>query len=216
MNLLDRLKEKRVIPVIRKAEEENILPITEALINGGITAIEITAETPKAATLIRKVAEAYRGRVLVGAGTVLDPETAMEMMRSGADFIVSPTLNVETISTCNRYGIPSIPGVFTPTEIQTAMEAGALMVKLFPANIVGPDYIKNVKGPLPQASIMATGGIHLDNMEEYLAKGAEVVGVGSQLVKTANLNTEADYRNLTNLAKAYTERAAVSSGEISI
>lgn len=207
MNKVARIQQARIVPVIRNAEEANILRITEALVAGGITAIEITAETPKAAELISKAAEQVQGRALIGAGTVLDPQTAKHMIEAGADFIVAPTLNVETIQLSHRYGVPCIPGVFTPTEIQTALEAGAQMVKLFPAGILGPDYIKNVHGPLPQASIMATGGIHLDNMMGYFEKGAEVVGIGSQLVKPEALQTEADYSALQSLAMSYVQKA---------
>ncbi|WP_226582127.1 bifunctional 4-hydroxy-2-oxoglutarate aldolase/2-dehydro-3-deoxy-phosphogluconate aldolase [Halobacillus litoralis] len=207
MNLSESLKQARVIPVIRQADETNILDITDALVQGGIKAIEITAETKNAAKLIRKVADAYEGKLLVGAGTVLDPETAREMISAGATFIVAPTLNVKTIQLVQRYGLPCIPGVFTPTEIQTALEAGAGMVKVFPAGTVGPSYIKNVLGPLPQAAIMATGGIHLDNMEDYFANGAAMVGIGSQLVKPSQLNTETDYQELAEKAKMYVDRA---------
>ncbi|MYL69856.1 bifunctional 4-hydroxy-2-oxoglutarate aldolase/2-dehydro-3-deoxy-phosphogluconate aldolase [Halobacillus litoralis] len=206
MNRLARIQQARIVPVIRKADEANILCITEALVDGGIKAIEITAETPKAAELISKASEQVQGRALIGAGTVLDSQTAKHMIEAGADFIVAPTLNVETIQLSNRYGVPCIPGVFTPTEIQTALDAGAQMVKLFPAGILGPDYIKNVHGPLPQASIMATGGIHLDNMMDYFKKGAEVVGIGSQLVKPEALKTEADYSALQSLAMSYVQK----------
>ncbi|MBN8236400.1 bifunctional 4-hydroxy-2-oxoglutarate aldolase/2-dehydro-3-deoxy-phosphogluconate aldolase [Halobacillus kuroshimensis] len=206
MNTAERLKQARVIPVIRRADETNILKIAEALVNGGIQAIEITAETKDAAKLIRKTADAFEGKLLVGAGTVLDPETAREMIAAGAAFVVAPTLNVKTIELVHRYGLPCIPGVLTPTEIQTALEAGAGTVKIFPAGTVGPSYIKNVLGPLPQVSIMATGGIHLDNMEEYFANGAEIVGIGSQLVKASALKTDSDYQALQEKAGMYVDR----------
>ncbi|MFC7063398.1 bifunctional 4-hydroxy-2-oxoglutarate aldolase/2-dehydro-3-deoxy-phosphogluconate aldolase [Halobacillus seohaensis] len=208
MSEIERIKQARIVPVIRKANLENIVPITTALVKGGIQAIEITAETPRVGELIQKVKENVSDELMVGAGTVLDPETARQLMLAGAEFIVSPSLNTETIRMANRYGIPCIPGALTPTEILTAYEAGANMVKVFPAHTFGPHYIKNIKGPLPHVSVMATGGIHLENMMDYFENGAEVVGIGSQLVNATKLTTEEDYQNLETLAGSYKEKIA--------
>ncbi|SFF83238.1 2-dehydro-3-deoxyphosphogluconate aldolase / (4S)-4-hydroxy-2-oxoglutarate aldolase [Halobacillus alkaliphilus] len=206
---LQQLKNAKVVPVIRKAQQDQIVSIAKSLQHGGIKAIEITAETPGCATMIEQVKQECKGDFLVGAGTVLDGETAIQMIASGADFIVAPTLSVETIRAAKRYGKVCIPGAFTPTEILTAYEYGADMVKVFPASTVGPGLIKSIKGPLSQISIMATGGIHLSNMNEFLDGGAEVVGIGSQLVSTTNLNSDKDYERLEELAKEYMDQVSV-------
>lgn len=209
MTHLQQLKNAKVVPVIRKAKQDQIVSIAKSLQNGGIQAIEITAETPGCATMIEQVKQECKEDFLIGAGTVLDGETAIQMIAAGADFIVAPTLNVETIQAANRYGKICIPGAFTPTEILTAYEYGADMVKVFPASTVDPGFIKSIKGPLPQVSIMATGGIHLSNMNEFLENGAEVVGIGSHLVSASNLNSEKDYKRLEELAKEYMDQVSV-------
>ncbi|WP_431802764.1 bifunctional 4-hydroxy-2-oxoglutarate aldolase/2-dehydro-3-deoxy-phosphogluconate aldolase [Halobacillus andaensis] len=200
------LNQAKVIPVVRKANEDNVVPIAEALYAGGISVIEITAETPKVEELIRKVRNSSCD-ILVGAGTVLDAETARAVITAGAQFLVSPTLNQNAIKMANRYGIPFISGAMTPTEVLTAFEAGAAMVKVFPAGSMGPDYIKNIRGPLPHIPIMATGGIHLDNMVDYLKAGAQAVGVGSQLVAADQLESAEDYQKLTKEAERYIQKS---------
>lgn len=214
MSTLEKIKQAKIIPVIRKTDEDNILAICEALARGGIQAVEITAETPNASKLIKLVKQEHGERLIVGAGTVLDPETARQMISAGAEFIVAPTLKVETIQLSARYGIPCIPGAYTPTEMVTAYEAGAPMIKVFPANTLGPGYIKNIHGPLPQLSLMATGGITFDNMMEYFNHGAEVVGIGSQLVNVNELNKEADFHSLEQRAKDFTQRVSVIPASI--
>ncbi|MFG6115702.1 bifunctional 4-hydroxy-2-oxoglutarate aldolase/2-dehydro-3-deoxy-phosphogluconate aldolase [Halobacillus sp. MO56] len=206
MAITESLKKKRIVAVIRNADLYNILPIAEALHKGGIHAIEITAETHRAPEIIEKVTDAFGNDLLIGAGTVLDPETARTMILAGAAFIVAPTLNTDTIKMSKRYGITCIPGAFTPTEILTAYEHGADMVKVFPAGVAGPDYIKNIKGPLPHIPLMTTGGIHMENMKDYFEKGAEVVGIGSQLVDPKRLKNETDYESLANRAANYVKR----------
>lgn len=207
MTDFQRLKEAKVIPVIRKARPDQIERIVGALQKGGIQAIEVTAETPGCASMIQNVKHSFGEGLLVGAGTVLDGETAVQMIAAGADFIVAPTFSKETIHAAKRYGKLCVPGAFTPTEILSAYEHGADMVKVFPASTVGAGFIKNIKGPLPQIPIMATGGIHLDNMMDFLESGAEVVGIGSQLVSAGNLDSEKDYENLEKLAKEYMNQA---------
>ncbi|MFG6147124.1 bifunctional 4-hydroxy-2-oxoglutarate aldolase/2-dehydro-3-deoxy-phosphogluconate aldolase [Halobacillus sp. B23F22_1] len=202
---MHQLEQARIIPVIRKANEDNILPIAESLYEGGIKIIEITAETPGVEALIRKVRNSSLD-ILVGAGTVLDPETAKSVIGAGAQFLVSPTLNKSAIQMANRYGIPFVCGALTPTEVLTAFEAGAKMVKVFPAGSMGPDYIKNIRGPLPQIPIMATGGIHLDNLEEYFNAGVQAVGIGSQLVAADQLTSDEDYQRLTIEAERYIQK----------
>jgi 2-dehydro-3-deoxyphosphogluconate aldolase / (4S)-4-hydroxy-2-oxoglutarate aldolase len=206
VNILDQLKENVIVAVIRKASPENIVEIAEALYKGGVKSLEITAETPKAATLIEMVSDRFKNDLLIGAGTVLDPETARACIMAGAEFIVSPTVNPETISMTKRYGIISIPGALTPTEILTAYESGADMVKVFPANVFGPGYVKNIHGPFPYIPLMVTGGINIENMGEYIAGGASAIGLGSNLVNPEKLKNEDDYRALTENASNYMSR----------
>src|SRR5699024_10757993 len=171
--------------------------------NGGITSVEITAETTNVTRIIEKAANDMGDYVNIGAGTVLDPETARNVIMAGACFIVSPTLNTETLKLTNRYNVLNIPGVLTPTEILTAYEHGAQMVKIFPADVFGPNYVKSILGPLPHVQAMVTGGITLDNMNDYLEKGCAAVGIGSNLVNASVLKTETDYQTLTKTAKEY-------------
>jgi len=203
MSLIDEIKRNKIVAVIRNADEQNIVPILEALAAGGVSTVEITAETPHVEKVIEKAVEEIGDKVNIGAGTVLDAETARRVIMAGATFIVSPTLNTATLELTNRYNILNIPGVFTPTEILTAYEHGAQMVKIFPADALGPNYIKNILGPLPYVQAMVTGGITLDNMNDYLAKGCVAVGIGSNLVNAKELHTEGDYQSLTETAKQY-------------
>jgi len=206
IHTLERLRQEKIVAVLRHTTHENILPIARSLLKGGIHAIEITAETPQAASLIEKVDQELGDQMVVGAGTVLDPETARVMIMSGARFIVAPTTNRETIKMTKRYGVTSIPGAFTPTEVLSAYESGADMVKVFPAGSVGPSYVKNIKGPLHQVPLMATGGVDKSNMLEFLAKGVEVVGLGSQLVDPKQLQQEEDYRMLEQVARDFVDK----------
>lgn len=203
MTIIETIKKNKIIAVIRKAEEKNIVPILEALSQGGINAVEITAETPNVTGIIEKAVTNLGDKVAIGAGTVLDPETARAVIMAGAAFIVSPTLNINTLKLTNRYGILNIPGVLSPTEIVTAYEHGAKMVKIFPADAFGPNYVKNILGPLPHVQAMVTGGITLDNMNEFLSKGSVAVGIGSNLVNAKQLQTAEDYQQLTKRAVQY-------------
>lgn len=197
------IRERAVVAVIRGATLETILPIAGALKAGGVTALEITMETPNVLRLIEKVANEYNDQVLVGAGTVLDPETARAAILSGAKFIFSPTVNKKTVELTKRYGVISVPGAFTPTEILSAFEYGADLIKVFPANVVGPAYFKSLAGPLPQIPLMPTGGIDLDNAGQYIKAGAVAVGVGSTLVKAKPALTEEDLATLTFKASRF-------------
>ncbi|WP_163538944.1 bifunctional 4-hydroxy-2-oxoglutarate aldolase/2-dehydro-3-deoxy-phosphogluconate aldolase [Gracilibacillus sp. YIM 98692] len=203
MSLIQTISEHKVVAIIRKADENNIIPILKALDEGGVKAVEITAETPRITNLIEKAVAEYGGKIGIGAGTVLDPETARAVIMAGAEFIVSPTLNTETLKLTNRYGVLNIPGALTPTEIVTAYEHGAGMVKVFPADAFGPKYMKNVHGPLPHIPLMATGGVTLDNMNEFIAHGSKAVGIGSNLVNVSKLHTREDYDNLALQASRF-------------
>lgn len=200
---LSELKKYKLVSVIRNATTVNIAPILQSLYKGGVRAVEITAETFDFSNIIRIAVEKYGDKMLIGAGTVLDSETARTAILTGAKFIVSPTLNVETIKLCNRYGVISSPGAFTPTEILTAYENGADLVKVFPAGTVGPGFIKSIHGPLPYIPIMVTGGITLENVNDYLEKGAQVVGVGSELVNVTELTDDSRYHNIMKKAEQY-------------
>jgi 2-dehydro-3-deoxyphosphogluconate aldolase / (4S)-4-hydroxy-2-oxoglutarate aldolase len=203
MNALEFMKEQLTVAVIREATLQTIVPTVNALYEGGVKVIEITAETPKCTSLIEKVRAELDGKVLVGAGTVLDPETARAAIMAGSEFIVSPSFNPETIKVTKRYGVPSIPGALTPTEILSAYELGADMIKVFPANTFGPGYIRNIHGPFPTIPLMVTGGINLDNIQEYIEAGALAIGLGSNLVNPKQLNHEEDFHRLTQRAREY-------------
>lgn len=208
MLTIEDLRKNPVVAVIRHAAPETIIETVRALREGGIHSIELTAETRGFAGIIEKVRNEFEDDTLIGAGTVLDPETAKEVISAGAKFVVSPTLNIETIKVTKRYGKLAIPGALTPTEILTAYEHGADIVKVFPASLFGPSYIKNVHGPLPQIPLMVTGGITLENMEEYLEAGSAAVGVGSNLADPRKLHSEEDFKELREKAKSFTERLA--------
>ncbi|GGA32353.1 bifunctional 2-keto-4-hydroxyglutarate aldolase/2-keto-3-deoxy-6-phosphogluconate aldolase [Psychrobacillus lasiicapitis] len=178
--ILNQLTESTVVAVIRGESAEEAVQLTKAAVDGGIRAIELTYTTPQ----VQKVfEELHNADALLGAGTVLDPETARHAILYGAKFVVSPHFNAEVATVCNRYGIPYLPGCMTIREMVLALEAGCDILKLFPANNFSPSFIKSVKGPLPHVQIMPTGGINAGNMKEWIDAGAVAVGVGSDLNK---------------------------------
>ncbi|HWO97369.1 MAG TPA: bifunctional 4-hydroxy-2-oxoglutarate aldolase/2-dehydro-3-deoxy-phosphogluconate aldolase [Bacillus sp. (in: firmicutes)] len=203
MNKLEELKEGKLVAVIRGARPDQILPIALALKEGGIRALEITVETPKVFNLIEKIKEEFGNEIIAGAGTVLDPETARAAIMAGAEFIFSPTVNIETIKMTKRYGIISIPGALTPTEILTAYEHGADIIKVFPASALGVDYFKDLRGPLPHIPLMPTGGVNLDNIVSFFEAGAVAAGLGGSLVNPSELIQDKDYAKLTETAKRF-------------
>ncbi|MGD7045901.1 bifunctional 4-hydroxy-2-oxoglutarate aldolase/2-dehydro-3-deoxy-phosphogluconate aldolase [Jeotgalibacillus proteolyticus] len=204
MNLLEKLTDCGIVAVVRGSNSETIIEIARALKKGGVSALEITVETPNAMTIIEKAAAALEEEgIIVGAGTVLDAETARAALLSGAKFIFSPSFNPETIKMTKRYGAVSIPGAMTPTEILNAYEHGADMVKVFPANVIGPAFFKTIKGPLPHIPLMATGGIDLDNAADYIDAGAEGLGVGSTLVPLLHEVTDHDKEKIAARAGAF-------------
>ncbi len=171
-----------VVAIIRLRDPSGVRGVVDALARGGVKALEVTMTVPGAIELIEEIAPTLPPGFLFGAGTVLDPETAHRAVRAGAQFIVSPVLRVGVIEAAHEDEIPVLPGCFTPTEILTAWELGADVVKLFPATSAGPGYLKDVRGPLPQVKLMPTGGVSIDNVGDWLAAGAVAVGVGSALV----------------------------------
>ena len=183
--ILLQIKKVGLVPVLRAPSAEIAVAAAQAIEKGGVPVVEVTMTVPGAIDVIREMVKSSEGRVLVGAGTVLDPETARACMLVGAQFVVSPSLNVRTIEVCRRYGVPVIPGALTPTEVVTAWEAGADVVKVFPCSAVGgPKYLAALKGPLPQIDLIPTGGVSLATAADFLAAGAFALGVGGDLVDT--------------------------------
>lgn len=208
MNGIERIKENGIVAIIRGQQRENVLPIIEALLKGGVSTVEVTADTPGITAVLEEAKKEFENDVYLGAGTVLDPETAKLVINSGAEFVISPTMNVDTIRLTKRYGALSMPAAMTPTEMLTAFEAGADVIKLFPARSLGASYIKDVRGPLPQIPILPTGGIGLENMAEFFQAGAIGVGIGSSLVKGNMDVSSEELKALTQRAKAYTDKFA--------
>ena len=201
LKTLKKITDVGVVAVVRAESAEQAIKIAEACREGGIPAIEITFTVPYADEVIRELSKAYKnGEMIVGAGTVLDSETARIAILAGAQYIVSPCLDEETIKLCNRYQIPVMPGCVTIKEMVTAMELGADIIKVFPGELVGPSYIKAVKGPLPQAPLVPTGGVSLENAAEWIKNGCVAVGVGGSL--TAGAKT-GDYEAVTEMAKKF-------------
>lgn len=172
-----------MVAIIRSSSSEQLVRVAEALYEAGMTVIEVTFTVPGVLEILAEVKHRLGDKILLGAGTVLDTETARAALLAGAEFLVSPTTNVELIKLCNRYGKLAMPGALTPTEILTAWEAGADIIKVFPANAVGgPAYLKAIHGPLPQIRLMPTGGVDLETMEDFMKAGACAVGLGSSLL----------------------------------
>jgi 2-dehydro-3-deoxyphosphogluconate aldolase/(4S)-4-hydroxy-2-oxoglutarate aldolase len=193
-----------LIAVVRAENEDTALKIAEACRLGGVTALEITFTVPGAEKVINRLVKEYpKGDILIGAGTVLDEATARIAILNGAHFVVSPCCSLEVLKTCNRYDIACTPGTMTVTEVITAIEHGALMVKAFPGDILGPNFIKAVRGPIPHAKMVPTGGVSLDNIDKWVAAGAAAIGVGGNL--TAGAKT-GDYKSITEIAKQFLEK----------
>ena len=171
-----------VVAIIRVQDPASVRGVVDALIDGGLRALEVTMTVPRAIELIAEIAPTLPGDFLLGAGTVLDADTVHRAARAGAQFIVSPVFRPEVIAAAHAEGIPAMPGCFTPTEILAAWEIGADVVKVFPATSVGPGYLKDVRGPLPYVKLMPTGGVSIDNVGDWLRAGAVAVGIGSALV----------------------------------
>lgn len=193
-----------VVAVLRADSPDALVQVAQAIGRGGIGAVEITMTTPGALDVIGECANRLGDEILLGAGTVLDPETARAAILAGAEYIVTPTLNPDVITLCRRYEKVVIPGALTPTEILTAWECGADIVKVFPATAVGPRYFKDVKAPLPQIDLMPTGGVDLDNAGDFIRAGACAVAVGGNLVDKAAV-TAGEWQVLTDTARKYVD-----------
>jgi len=181
--IFNRMIDEGVIPVVRVSSAQEAMDVSDAIKEGGVSLIEITMSVQGAIDVIKELTRKYKDEIIMGAGTILDPETGRTALLAGAQFIVSPTLNLDLIHLAHRYSAVVIPGAMTPTEILSAWNAGADMVKVFPAaQLGGPEYLKALKGPLPQILLVPTGGVNLQNAAAFIKAGAAALGVGGELV----------------------------------
>lgn len=207
---LDHIRHLGLVPVVRAASADEAMRAIDAIKEGGIDVLEITMTVPGAVRVIEQVCERYAADAVIGAGTVLDPETARQCILAGARFIVSPSTNLDTIALCRRYSVPVMPGALTPTEVVTAWQAGADMVKIFPCSALGgASYLKALKAPLPQIELIPTGGVSLDNAAEFLAAGAAALGIGADLVDL-NALREGRSAHITQRAARYREAVSLA------
>lgn len=197
-----RVLKTRIVAVVRAPRPDVVMDVCKALADGGVDVLEITFTVPDALDLIRQVRDELGDRIVLGAGTVLDSETCRAAILAGAEFIVSPILNLDLIRLCKRYDKAVMPGAFTPTEILTAWEAGADIVKVFPADVGGPAYFKAIRGPLPQVRLMPTGGVNLDTAQDFLNAGAVALGAGGSLVPKDAV-ASGDMARITSLAQQF-------------
>lgn len=207
---LDIIRGTGVIAIMRTQSSEQLLRAADAIREGGVRAIEVTMTTPGALSVIEQAVARYRHadqEVLFGAGTVLDAESARAAILAGAQFIVAPSFNPGLVEICRRYSVPVMPGAYTPTEIVTAWECGADMVKVFPAGVGGPALIKALKAPLPQIELVPVGGVKLENTADFVRAGAAAIGVGSALINQKLLDSQ-DFGTLTQRARQFMEEVA--------
>lgn len=207
-----RIEDYGVVAVVRLDDLANAVPLTEALLAGGVRAVEFTFTNPRAGHAIEAVRAAVGDRGWIGAGTVLDSETARAAILAGAEYIVTPTYKQATVELCNRYGIPTVIGAFTATEMLTAWEAGATYIKVHPASLGGPKYFKDILGPLPQLKLIPSGGVTLENAADFIRAGAVGVALGGNLVDQATVNAGA-WQTLTDRAKQVSEAVAAARNQ---
>ena len=201
LQVLQKIMDVGIVAVVRADNSQQAVKIADACIAGGVAAIEITFTVPGAIDVIKELAAVYKdGEIIIGAGTVLDQETARAAILAGAQYVVTPSLNVETVRLCNRYQIPIMAGAQTVKEIAEVMESGADIVKLFPGETLGPNFVKAVKGPLPQAPLMPTGGVSLDNAAQWIKAGCVALGVGGNLTAGAK---KGDYASIADIGRQF-------------
>lgn len=200
IQLLNNIYQSGAVAVIRMADSAKLMKVAEAIYKGGVSAIEVTMTTPNALAVIEDLAKNMADTMQIGVGSVLDSETARLAINAGAEYVVSPVFKKEIIETAHRYDKAAMPGAFTPTEILSAWEAGADVVKVFPADILGMAFFKGVLAPMPQLKLMPTGGVNLDNAGDWLKAGACAVGIGSALLDKKAI-AAGDYKKLTDNAK---------------
>jgi len=204
--IISRLTDPGIIAVVRAQTRAQVLPLTEALIAGGVIAIEITMTTPDAIAAIREAVLKFGNRAIIGVGTVLDRETCHAAIGAGAEFVVSPVCRTELVGIASPKDRPIMLGAYTPTEAQTAYEAGADFIKIFPADGLGPNYIKSIRAPLPHLRIVPTGGVDVHNVADFFNAGCAALGVGSSLV-SAKLLQENNWAGLTQKAEEFAKAA---------
>ena len=204
VSALQRVLDQTIVAVIRAENGDLLLDVAESLLAGGVEVMEVTFTVPRAVQVLEKVADKLGNRILLGAGTVLDAETCRIALLAGAEFIVSPSLHADVIETCKRYSKVVMPGAMTPTEVITAWQAGADIVKVFPSEITGPRYLKALHGPFPHVRLMPTGGVNLETAAEFLRNGACALGVGSSLVDPKLVAAE-DLKKIEHLARQYVQ-----------
>lgn len=213
--VLDRIRSIGIIPVVRASSGEEALQAVEAIKAGGLPILEITMTVPGAVRIIETIAKRFGDEVLVGAGTVLDADTARECVGAGAQFVVSPALNLETIAFCRQAGCAVMPGALTPTEIVQAWSAGADFVKVFPCGAMGgASYIKSLRAPLPQIELVPTGGVSLSTAASFIEAGAAAIGVGADLVDLKAIRS-GDSEKVTEMTRAYLEAVRTARTKIS-
>ncbi|MBS4055515.1 MAG: bifunctional 2-keto-4-hydroxyglutarate aldolase/2-keto-3-deoxy-6-phosphogluconate aldolase [Thermaerobacter sp.] len=206
-DILSSIVSGGLVAVVRADNGEQATRIAAACLEGGLSAIEITYTVPGATEIIEALGRAYGSSIILGAGTVLDPETARLAILAGAQYVVGPSFSAETARLCNRYQVPYVPGIMTIKEAQEALEHGADILKVFPGEVFGPGIIKSIKGPLPQANLMPTGGVSLENVEQWISAGAVAVGVGGQLTAGAK---SGDYAAVATYARNMLEKIRVA------
>lgn len=204
IDVIQKIKAEKIITIIRSENQEEIEKIIDSIVLGGIHLIEITMTVPNAVNIIEKISNKYKGTdVVIGAGTVIDAETARLVINAGASFVVSPICSEEIIKMCNRYRVLIIPGIATPTEANRAMENGADIVKLFPRNAYSPDIVKVYKGPFPYIQIIPTGNISIDTASDWIKNGAVAIGVGGEIVNPAK---KGEFEKTTEMARTFKEK----------
>jgi 2-dehydro-3-deoxyphosphogluconate aldolase/(4S)-4-hydroxy-2-oxoglutarate aldolase len=208
MNPLSHILENKIVAIVRGADPKNLLKIAQALQAGGVRMMEVTMNSPGALASIAEISGAMSQDFLIGAGTVLDPESARSALLAGAKYIISPTLNKKTIRMTKRYGAVSIPGAYTATEILKAYEYGGDIIKVFPAGTSGASYFKDIAGPLPFIPLMPTGSVTMDNIKSFAEAGAAAFGLGSSLVDTKQAVTDEYLAQLTEKARAFVAAVA--------
>lgn len=204
IDVIQKIKREKIISVIRSENQEEIEKIIDSIVAGGVHLIEITMTVPNAVGIIEGLVKKYKNTdVTIGAGTVLDAETAKLVINAGAEFVVSPIFDKDLMKMCNRYRVLMIPGIVTPTEANVAMEHGADIVKLFPRNAYGPEIIKVFRGPFPYIQIIPTGNISLEDSDKWVKNGAIAIGVGGEIVNPAK---KGDFDKTTEMARAFIEK----------
>lgn len=204
IDVIQKIKREKIITVVRSENQDEIEKMIDSIVAGGVHLVEITMTVPNAVGIIEGLVKKYKNTdVTIGAGTVLDAETARLVINAGAEFIVSPIFDKDLMKMCNRYRVLMIPGIATPTEANIAMEHGADIVKLFPRNAYGPEIIKVFRGPFPYIQIIPTGNISLEDSDKWIKNGAIAIGVGGEIVNPAK---KGEYEKTTEMARAFIEK----------